>query len=114
MLNIATSDEGDVMIVDLEGQIDGGPKSQEIHDIVKESLKKGKNKILLNLSKVSWLNSLGAGILIAAFASAKREEGAIKLYGVSPRVETVLRTCGLIPEVFEVYEDKEKALQSFA
>jgi len=114
MLNIATRDEGGVLIIDLEGQVDGGPPSQKIHDLIKENLEKGRKKFLINLTGVSWLNSLGAGILIAAFASVKREEASIKLYGVSPRVEAVLKTCGLIPEVFEVYEDEEKALQSFA
>ncbi len=114
MLNIATRDEGGVMIIDLEGQVDGGPPSQNVHDLIKENLEKGRKKFLINLTKVHWLNSLGAGILIAAFASVKRRDAAIKLYGITPRVDAVLRTCGLIPEVFEVYENEEKALQSFA
>jgi anti-sigma B factor antagonist len=114
MLNITTRDKAGVMIIDLEGQIDGGPPSVKVHELIKQNLDKGQKKFVLNLTNVKWLNSLGAGILIAAYASAKRQEAALKLFGVSDRVEAVLKTCGLIPEVFEVYKDEGGAFASFA
>jgi len=113
MLNITTRDLGGVMTIDLDGQIDGGPPSTKVHELIKQSLDKGQKKFVLNLTNVKWLNSLGAGILIAAYASAKRQDAALKLFGVTDRVETVLKTCGLIPEVFEVYKDEKGALESF-
>ena len=113
MLNITSRYEGGVMVLDLEGQIDGGPKSQKIQELIKENLGKGQRKFVLNLTDVKWLNSLGAGVMIAAYASAKREEANLKLFGVSDRVGTVLKTCGLIPEVFDVYVNEEEALKSF-
>ena len=113
MLNITTRDQGGVMIIDLEGQIDGGPQSVKIHDLIKQNLEKGQKKFILNLKNVRWLNSLGAGVLIAAYASVKRQDAALRVYGVGDRVEAVLKTCGLIPEVFEVFEDESGALRSF-
>lgn len=113
MLTITNRDAGGVVVLDLEGQIDGGPKSEKIHEIIKNSIEKGQKKFLLNMKEVKWLNSLGAGVLIAAYASAKREDAALKLLSVTDRVGTVLKTCGLIPEVFDVYEDEEDALSSF-
>ena len=113
MLNISTRDEGGVLILDLEGQIDGGPESEKIQEMIKEHIEKGQKKYLLNLEKVKWLNSLGAGVLIASYASAKREEASLKLLSVSDRVETVLKTCGLIPEVFETFDDEAEAVTSF-
>jgi anti-sigma B factor antagonist len=101
------------MIIDLEGQIDGGPESEKIQELIKENIEKGQRKFVLNLKNVKWLNSLGAGVLIAAYASAKREEAALKLFDVSDRVTTVLKTCGLIPEVFEVFDSEDDALGSF-
>jgi anti-sigma B factor antagonist len=113
MLNITTRDQAGVMIIDLDGQIDGGPLSMKVHEIIKQNLEKGQKKLVLNMQNVKWLNSLGAGVLIAAYASAKREDAALKLFGITDRVETVLKTCGLIPEVFEVYKDESGALGSF-
>ena len=113
MLNITTRNQSGVMIIDLGGQIDGGPPSAKIHELIKQNLDAGQKKFVLNLTNVKWLNSLGAGILIAAYASAKRQDAALKIFGVTDRVEAVLKTCGLIPEVFEVYTDEKGALQSF-
>ncbi|MBN1164612.1 MAG: STAS domain-containing protein [Candidatus Krumholzibacteriota bacterium] len=113
MLTITNRDEAGVLILDLEGQIDGGPKSEKIQEIIKENIEKGQKKFILNLSDVKWLNSLGAGVLIASYASAKRQEASLKLFGVSDRVETVLKTCGLIPDVFDVFDSESEALSSF-
>lgn len=113
MLNIAVRDKGGVTIIDLDGQIDGGPLSAKIHELIKQNLEKGQKKFVLNLKNVKWLNSLGAGVLIAAYASAKRENASLKVFGVTDRVETVLKTCGLIPEVFDVFVDEDGALKSF-
>lgn len=113
MLTITSRDVGGVLLMDLTGQIDGGPKSGKIQEIIKESLEKGYKKFVLNLEDVKWLNSLGAGVMIAAYASAKREDAYLKLFGVSDRVGTILKTCGLIPEVFEVFDSETEALDSF-
>jgi anti-anti-sigma factor len=113
MLNITTRDVSGVMIIDLDGQIDGGPDSVKIHELIKQDLERGKKRFVLNLKNVKWLNSLGAGVLIAAYASAKRKEATLKVFGVADRVEAVLKTCGLIPEVFDVYQDEKDALKSF-
>jgi anti-sigma B factor antagonist len=113
MLTIADREQGDVVILDLAGQIDGGPDSEKIQRLIKSELGKGKRKFILNLKEVKWLNSLGAGVMIASYASAKREDASLKLLAVSDRVATVLRTCGLIPEVFDVYNSEDEALASF-
>ena len=113
MLNVTTRDMGGVMIIDLDGQIDGGPLSTKVHELIKQNLDAGQKRFVINLQGVKWLNSLGAGILIAAYASAKRQNAMLKIFGVTERVETVLKTCGLIPEVFEVYADEKAALASF-
>jgi anti-anti-sigma factor len=113
MLTVKDREESGVMIFDLEGQIDGGPESKKLHDMIKANLEKGLKKFILNMQDVRWLNSLGAGILIAAYASAKREEAVLKLNSVSDRVGIVLKTSGLIPEVFEVFDSEQEALKSF-
>ena len=38
MLTVKDREESGVMIFDLEGQIDGGPESKKLHDMIKESL----------------------------------------------------------------------------
>jgi anti-anti-sigma factor len=113
MLTIEKRTEDGMVILDLTGKIDGGPESREIHDEVKKAVGAGADRLLLNMEGVAWINSLGVGVLIAAFVSAKRAGAALKMYGVGGRVEIVLTTNGVIPEVFEVYSSESDARASF-
>jgi len=114
MLTFETRTEDGVLVLDLEGKIDGGPESRQIHDEVKRALQEGTNRILINMQRVPWLNSLGVGILIASFVSAKREDAILRMYGAAGRVEAVLNTNGVIPEIFEMYQSEQEALASFS
>ena len=114
MLTLATREEAGVLILDLDGRMDGGPTSEKVHEFIKQSLNQGKTRFLLNLHGVEWLNSLGLGVMIAAFVSTKRHEGILKLCRPTARVTSVMTTSGVVPEIFEVYDDEQRALESFA
>ena len=114
MLKIDTRDVGKVRVVDLDGQIDGGPPSAELHEAIKRHLENGQKKYLLNLEKVGWVNSLGVGTLVAAYVSARRNEGDLKFCNATNRVSSVLKSCGVVPDIFEVYESEQSGLDSFA
>jgi anti-sigma B factor antagonist len=114
MLKIDVRRTGTVCILDLEGQIDGGSDSAALQSTVRKELSEGSANLLINLAGVKWVNSLGVGNLIAAFASAKREGAVLKFFGASDRVATVLRTAGVIPSIFEILGDENEALASFS
>ena len=114
MLTIRIRQEADVVILDLDGILDGGPQSRQVKDRVKEILQDGTRKIVLNLSAVEWANSLGIGVLIASFVSAKRAQAAVKFYGLNDRVRMVLKALDLIPDVFECFDSESDAVRSFS
>ena len=114
MLTISKREEkNDVLVVELIGQIDGGPKSQEIQELVKKAIAEGKTNFIYDITEVKWINSMGAGVLIASYASVRRNEGCIHLVGVTDRAKVVLQTCGLIPAVFKEFEKLEDAIDDF-
>jgi anti-anti-sigma regulatory factor len=76
--------------------------------------KSGGRKIALNMTEVPWANTLGIGILIASFVSAKRMEAQLKLFGASERVTASLKMMRLIPEIFDDLASEQAALESFA
>ncbi|MBD3179816.1 MAG: anti-sigma factor antagonist [Candidatus Latescibacteria bacterium] len=111
MLKIEKREQNDVLVFKLDGQLDGGPASQKLQEMLKEALSEGKKFSVLDMKGVSWINSLGAGVLIATYASVKREDGLIAMVGISDRARVVLKTCGLIPAVFEEYDSVEEAIE---
>ena len=105
--------DGDVAILDVEGRLMGDPGTRAIQDEVKELLKQGRKKILLNLEKVPWVNSVSITVLVAALASARREGACLEICCLSKRVDLIMRTAVLIPDVFAGFSTERQALDGF-
>jgi anti-sigma B factor antagonist len=103
---------GHVDIVDLSGKITIGEGDVVLRDKVTELLDNGGTHILLNLEKVSYMDSAGIGELVACYKRAKEKDGTVKLLNPSGKVYDLLQLTKL-EEVFETYRDEKEALVSF-
>ncbi len=111
-MNIETRHSGDVLILDLDGKLNIESGSAA-HDAILSALDGGEKKILLDMEGVTSLDSSGVGDLMASYASAAKREATIKMLKLAPRVGDVLRITKLIG-YFEIFEDENEALRSFA
>jgi anti-sigma B factor antagonist len=103
---------GKVTVVDLSGKITIGEGDVVLREKVGELLEGGKRHILLNLGKVSYMDSAGIGELVACYKRAKEKEGTVKLLNPSGKVYDLLQLTKL-EEVFETFKDEKEALVSF-
>jgi anti-sigma B factor antagonist len=103
---------GDVVIVDLEGDLVLGDGDEVLRDVITELLGEGWRKIIVNLSKVHRLDSAGIGELVAGWKLAKRFEAELKLVRLGDRVKHTLHLSQVLP-VLEVYEHEKDALEHF-
>ncbi len=104
--------EGDVSVVDLSGKITIGEGDVVLRDKVTDLLELDERKILLNLEKVSYMDSAGIGELVACYKRAKEKDGTVKLLNPSGKVYDLLQLTKL-EEVFETYKDESEAVSSF-
>ncbi len=104
--------DGDVSIVDLSGKITIGEGDVVLRDKVTDLLELDERKILLNLEKVSYMDSAGIGELVACYKRAKEKDGTVKLLNPSGKVYDLLQLTKL-EEVFETYKDESEAVGSF-
>ncbi len=51
--------------------------------------------LLFDLSGVEWVSSAGVGALVRLLTRAQSSGGKMALFGCGPKVQTVLRICGL-------------------
>ena len=49
--------QGDVAVVQVSGKLMGGDETKEVHEKVKSLLADGLKKLVIDLSKVKWMNS---------------------------------------------------------
>lgn len=103
---------GDVMVLQLSGKIMGGEDHEAFHSEIKTLIKEGYVDVLLNMSKVNWINSTGLGVLVSAYHTLKKNGGQMKICEVSDRIDNILNVTQL-KLVFETYDSEEKALATF-
>jgi anti-sigma B factor antagonist len=103
---------GDVAIVDLSGRITLGDGSGVVRETVKDMLKGGQKKLLLNLGDVSYIDSSGLGELVSAYATGANQGAQIKLLNVQKRVHDLIQLTKLY-SVFESFTNETAALQCF-
>jgi anti-sigma B factor antagonist len=69
--------------------------------------------LLLNLTKLEWLDSAGVGALVQLLVRRAKGKGALALAGLSPRNHGVLDVAHVL-NLFSVYPTTEDALKFFA
>ena len=112
-MKIRQREIGDVVVLDVNGKIMGGPDSEAFQATIDALVELGKRKVLVNLENVSWINSTGLGILIAGFSSLQKSGGKLKLVNVSQRIESLLAVTKL-STIFESFRQEDEAVRSFA
>ncbi|HXJ16949.1 MAG TPA: STAS domain-containing protein [Candidatus Polarisedimenticolia bacterium] len=112
-LQIASREVDGVAVVALEGRIVFGEESSALRKKVKGLLAGGSKKIVLNVDKVSFLDSSGIGTLVAAYHTAKSHGASLALCCLGPSVEGMLRITKLLT-VFSTYKTEADAVRSLA
>jgi anti-sigma B factor antagonist len=105
---------GKVSVLDLYGKITIGRGDVQLRDRVDELLRDGRRNILINLERVSYMDSCGLGEVAACYKHVQAENGTFKL--LSPkrgRVADLLQMIKL-EELVEFYRSESEALVSFS
>lgn len=102
----------DVVILEPKGKIMGGPDATLLHDKLHDFIDQSKKKVVIDLSKVEWMNSTGLGILISGLTTMRNNGGELKLAGITEKIESLLTITKLIT-VFENFDSVDQAVGSF-
>jgi anti-sigma B factor antagonist len=112
-MQFSTRKLGEIVIIDVEGKILLGDGDVEIKNTVDDLIAKGNKGILLNLTKVPYIDSAGLGEIIRCFTALRRIGGSFKLLNPNSRVIDLLNITNLL-NVFDWYDDESAALKSFS
>ncbi|HEX5602841.1 MAG TPA: STAS domain-containing protein, partial [Pyrinomonadaceae bacterium] len=83
-----------------------------LRDSIRSLADQGKQKVLLNLAGVKYMDSSGVGELIANYTTIKRQGGHLKLLNLTDRIQNLLVITKLLT-VFDSYDNEAEALKSF-
>jgi anti-sigma B factor antagonist len=104
---------GDVAVISVDGDITlnkGGDVL--LKDKVQSLIQQGTKNIVIDLSRVAYVDSAGLGQLVQAYATTKNKGGALKLVNVTKKLKDLLVVTKLLT-VFDTFDDEKSALSSF-
>jgi anti-sigma B factor antagonist len=108
---MTTHSIADTRIVECGGRIVLGDESANLRNEVRELLTECK-QIVLDLGEVTYIDSLGLGVLVGLLISARKAGGDIKLANLKPRLVDVLGVTKLMT-LFDTFDRAEDAIRSF-
>lgn len=103
--------QGDVTIVDVDGQLIVGNR-QELKQRVLDELDKGERKFLVDFEKTGYIDSSGLGVLVSLSKKIREQGGALRLANLNDDLRTLFELTKL-DTLFEIADTRQRALESF-
>lgn len=111
-MKIKQKETGGVAVLEVSGEMYGGPENMKLLEMVTELAEQGHKKLIINFSKVKWVASTGLGILITVKTRFERDGGKLKLSNLNERVLSLFQVTK-INTVMDTYASEEEAVASF-
>jgi len=102
-----------ITVLELKGNIMGGEDETVFYEKLHELIDQDRKRIVLDLSRVEWINSRGLGILISGLSTMRNNGGDLKLAGVADKVKSLLTMTRLIT-AFDSHETVDDAIKSYS
>jgi anti-anti-sigma factor len=102
--------EDGVAVIELSGRFDAvsaEEAKQELHGLIEE----GNTKLVLNLSRLEFIDSAGLGVLVSCLRRAAAEGGDLRVAEVPTFCRSIFELTRLT-RVFDVTESEEDALKA--
>ncbi|MEO8167869.1 MAG: STAS domain-containing protein, partial [bacterium] len=108
-----TLQEGKIGLIEVKGSLVGGEETDELRSAIADFVEQGNKKLVIDLSKVTYLNSTAIGVLVQAHTTYTRNKGQVKLCGINNNINNIFVITKLTM-VFDVVDKQEDAVKSLS
>jgi anti-sigma B factor antagonist len=102
-----------ITILDVSGKLTIGNGAQLLKDKSESLLFQGRNRVIVNLADVAYIDSGGLGQLVACYTTHARAGGRLKLLNVNAKNYDLLSITKLV-SVFDTFDTEREAIESYA
>jgi anti-sigma B factor antagonist len=100
---------GDIHVLTPRKNLQGGDETRELQQAVQEIVAIGVPKVVVDLGKISFLNSVGLGALVGAHTSCAKRSGWLRIAGIGSRIKNLFLVTKLTL-VFDSYDSVDEAV----
>ena len=111
-MNYKIKEKYNCVIIEFKGKIMGGPDVENFRNDLHQLIEDGKKEVVVDLGKVSFMNSSGLGLLIGGLTTMKNAGGDLKICRADKKIESLLVVTQLI-SVFDHYRTLDEAVEAY-
>jgi anti-anti-sigma factor len=108
-MSLDRTTRGDVHVLVPRKNLTGGAETTALLAAVDEVAAAGAPKVVVDLSKISFMSSIGLGSLVKAHTTCVNRGGWLRMTGIGARIENIMLVTRLT-FVFDTYETVDKAI----
>ena len=108
-MDMRALDQG-IPIIELEGEVDVYTAPQLKQQVI-GVLESGARELVIDLTKVDYLDSTALGVLIGGLKRMREVDGNVTLVCPGPRIRRVFEITGL-DKIFDIYNTQEDAQEA--
>ncbi|MFQ5630602.1 MAG: STAS domain-containing protein [bacterium] len=112
MIEVSTQELGKAVVLFVTGDVDLYSSPEVRKELIALTEKKVKN-ILVDLNKVSYMDSSGVATLVEGLQQVGKYTGKLLLYGLDSVVKEVFELSRL-DKVFDIYPDQDAAMEAIS
>jgi anti-sigma B factor antagonist len=105
--------ERNIVILDIYGAISLGESKEKFARVMEDLFAEGGLNVLVNFSGINYVDSTGIGELVGFMNKFVENNRQLKILKPHDRIRRLLQITKL-DTIFEIYEDEQQALDSFA
>ena len=109
--NISRENLDGVVVLRVEGFLDAHTFEQ-LEEAIRGVFEDGAYKLVVDLGRVNYISSAGAGVLIGARSESQENGGDVVLLSPTESVKEVFELLGLT-QIFKIVNDRAEALSAF-
>jgi anti-sigma B factor antagonist len=104
--------ENNIGLIEPSGSLIGGEETDQLRRSVLDFASRNYDKLLIDLTSVTYMNSTAIGVLVASHATYSKRNWQIKLCGINKNIDSIFVVTKLAL-AFDVYDTRDEAVKSF-
>lgn len=112
-MKISVKERYNAVVLELKGNVLGGLDSSLFKNEINKQIEAGRKNFVIDLSRVSMMNSSGLGILVSGLTSIKNSDGNMKISNPTEKIKSLFMITRLVT-IFDTYNSLDEAVESFA
>jgi len=110
--NMTWKQSGGVSVLQFRANAELTHSAQELEELRREVLEQRDSRVIIDLSRVTRIDSAGLGQLMSCYSHLVKNRGALKVLNPTPEIRKLLDMTG-ISTLIPAFEDEHEAVRSF-